>query len=457
MTDKELEQEPLERSSFNTKITERSLDDETFEENSRYSKILLPIISVCIIFFLFWDIRRQQKETNNMMKAFLDRNIGDLDSNIVFTSENSLESKKSTIEKAQRQNRIAILFRMHDPTPSMIQRFMNYTRQAKSRADFWIQFDFHSGDEKKKLFFTLETECAKSGCRIFYNTEKGMRAFYPNMKWEQAHWNRPFPPHTLSKGFHTEAINLWFQSYHIYEFVWVFESDVGFSGDFNNFLDIFAHRKIKPFMQRRDDGYCDSGYYKGWDKEGIDSIEGCKEICLRDTKCRFAAFKNGSSCSRYAGPTCTLTEDSSHVTFEKIDGNSVDFYAKFGIMMERWFHKTFATPAFLKATQAQVNVTKQQPRWLMAEHVIGISKRLLDRAHEISLNGGTSWSEAFLPSVCMTTEGFVCIKLQEFEPTGESELFGSKYIFNGRVEKQEWEAIMQDPNRQNKLWHALKF
>lgn len=36
-----------------------------------------------------------------------------------------------------------------------------------------------------------------------------------------------------------------YQLYNWYEFVWIFESDVGWSGDFNAFLDVFKDEKGK--------------------------------------------------------------------------------------------------------------------------------------------------------------------------------------------------------------------
>ena len=51
-------------------------------------------------------------------------------------------------------------------------------------------------------------------------------------------------------------------------------------------------------------GFCDDGYYAGWDDKGKDTLEACHDICLSDTQCTYAAWKNGATCSRYYGVTC---------------------------------------------------------------------------------------------------------------------------------------------------------
>jgi hypothetical protein len=64
-------------------------------------------------------------------------------------------------------------------------------------------------------------------------------------------------------------------------------------------------------------GYCTSGYYGGWDKKGISSQEACNAVCMAESKCTFAAFYKGQTCSRYHEATCTLNKDTKHFTFKK--------------------------------------------------------------------------------------------------------------------------------------------
>ena len=60
------------------------------------------------------------------------------------------------------------------------------------------------------------------------------------------------------------------------------------------------------------DGFCDEGYYAGWDGKGIESQEKCNDLCLDEPECTYASFfpikdgKNGNTCSRYNGQSCNL-------------------------------------------------------------------------------------------------------------------------------------------------------
>ena len=77
-------------------------------------------------------------------------------------------------------------------------------------------------------------------------------------------------------------------------------------------------------------GYCNNGYYAGWDGHGDDSEEDCKNTCLGESKCTFAAYYSGphviangrkKTCSRYQEPSCALLVSKdfevAHTTFTK--------------------------------------------------------------------------------------------------------------------------------------------
>ena len=80
-------------------------------------------------------------------------------------------------------------------------------------------------------------------------------------------------------------------------------------------------------------GYCDAGFYAGWDdastftidnKEysGKPSYEACKALCLSESQCTYASSIPGLTCSRYSGVACKFTETNGakffdHVTFKK--------------------------------------------------------------------------------------------------------------------------------------------
>jgi len=74
----------------------------------------------------------------------------------------------------------------------------------------------------------------------------------------------------------------------------------------------------KDTMSAVGKGYCNAGYYAGWDKKGIKTQEACNKVCLDDPKCTFAAWKKDATCSRYKNATCVLTKrHHHHFTFKK--------------------------------------------------------------------------------------------------------------------------------------------
>ena len=71
-------------------------------------------------------------------------------------------------------------------------------------------------------------------------------------------------------------------------------------------------------------GYCSSGYYAGHDGVGTANADACKQVCLDDDRCYFAAYVNNGkrlSCSRYWNKHCHLLTGNQfqkdHVTFYK--------------------------------------------------------------------------------------------------------------------------------------------
>ena len=64
-------------------------------------------------------------------------------------------------------------------------------------------------------------------------------------------------------------------------------------------------------------GYCDAGYYAGWDNVGTKSQEACNGVCLSEQECTYAAWWPNITCSRYNQTTCTLNSNAYHVTYSK--------------------------------------------------------------------------------------------------------------------------------------------
>ena len=77
-------------------------------------------------------------------------------------------------------------------------------------------------------------------------------------------------------------------------------------------------------------GYCDNGYYAGWDGQGDNNTKDCKNLCLQDYRCQYAAYYSGpeiiangrkKTCSRYNEASCKLLVSTNfqrrHKTFKK--------------------------------------------------------------------------------------------------------------------------------------------
>ncbi|CAJ1343673.1 unnamed protein product, partial [Effrenium voratum] len=67
-------------------------------------------------------------------------------------------------------------------------------------------------------------------------------------------------------------------------------------------------------------GFCEDGYYAGWESNSNkDSLGNCKTACDMESECKYIAFKQGSTCSRYNGNSCTIRAESSHAAYKKVN------------------------------------------------------------------------------------------------------------------------------------------
>ena len=71
-------------------------------------------------------------------------------------------------------------------------------------------------------------------------------------------------------------------------------------------------------------GHCQNGFYLGWDGKGQENVEDCKNVCIVEPQCTFAAFFDDGykkGCARYEAETCQLVastdEQKAHKTFLK--------------------------------------------------------------------------------------------------------------------------------------------
>ena len=78
-------------------------------------------------------------------------------------------------------------------------------------------------------------------------------------------------------------------------------------------------------------GFCDDGYYAGWDGKGEESEQDCKNLCIKEDQCKFAAYLNKGNkktCSRYNKDTCNMDTPNSNL-------NAMDHktFAKTGLLL----------------------------------------------------------------------------------------------------------------------------
>ena len=72
------------------------------------------------------------------------------------------------------------------------------------------------------------------------------------------------------------------------------------------------------YMDSHGQGYCEAGYYGGWDGLGLDSQDACNAVCMSEDQCTYAAWNSGSTCSRYNGADCALNGKLNHFTYKKV-------------------------------------------------------------------------------------------------------------------------------------------
>jgi hypothetical protein len=140
--------------------------------------------------------------------------------------------------------------RSHKPTAGALLRIGEWAEQAAELEglDLWVQIDRSneaSAGTRAEIMGALPA-AVRSRVRFHEYTQGDMTATYPALvalRESDAAMGRTKElqsgRYSLAWGFHTEAINLWFVALperERYAQVWVFEDDVGFSGDLAHFL-----------------------------------------------------------------------------------------------------------------------------------------------------------------------------------------------------------------------------
>lgn len=128
----------------------------------------------------------------------------------------------------------ACLVRVHDPTIDALERILDWADELEdSPFEFWVSVDTtdHGGLPARALRRAASARLRRELLVHEYD-EEDMLAQYPLLAEV-----RPSLRGSLAWGFHVEAVNLWFRSLEKpYRLVWIFEDDVGVTGDLSRLL-----------------------------------------------------------------------------------------------------------------------------------------------------------------------------------------------------------------------------
>jgi len=146
-------------------------------------------------------------------------------------------------------HRTAVLVRSHNPHECGYARIKEYAASsASSGCTFCVSVDISQAPGRQAAS-RLQAELGANAVHTY--SEATLRKSYPVLAAECTQradagskqlwrrWGNPVregqhcAPASLAWGFHLEAINLWAQRQHgeAFDFVWILEDDVGFSGD----------------------------------------------------------------------------------------------------------------------------------------------------------------------------------------------------------------------------------
>jgi len=145
---------------------------------------------------------------------------------------------QSELKKFKDQKKQAVMWRMYDSSnAAQLDRIMGYVAQVNHRVDCWFAFDVHAKDIEKAVLYDLEKRCKKAGCYTFFYSASSLFEVFPKLESNLGVLGTSMRKVTWSQ--HGEAVGVWYSLYPDYEYTWIIEADVGFSGNFNVFLDAF--------------------------------------------------------------------------------------------------------------------------------------------------------------------------------------------------------------------------
>lgn len=314
---------------------------------------------------------------------------------------------------ASKMPRVALVVRVHCPSDAALERIHDWAADLIKQggqtalADFWISIDStfpcYRGRERVEHAIAQWSPTLQAGIRLHLYSASDLLHAYPVLfellplvvnpviPGGGTYQDTKFPLRSLAWGFHAEAINLWFQGTGCdYDYVWVFEDDVGYSGVIS-----------KLILDHVDDT---SDLISG---AGVTDPGG-----------------DGFGCPRPKLPGCWTVP--AKFCF---NGNSDGWC---------WYYTRSAS--FHERLQGLGGDYRNS-----SEHVQRFSRRLLCELHRWSNEGASAWSEMSTPTVCLAVPGMRCRTLDPAH-------CGEPFAFDGHVTEVQWKEILQDPRRKNQLF-----
>mmetsp|Transcript_3535 Transcript_3535/g.6124 ORF Transcript_3535/g.6124 Transcript_3535/m.6124 type:complete len:328 (-) Transcript_3535:784-1767(-) len=154
-----------------------------------------------------------------------------------------------SLEVQQRKQMLrgtAVMVRCMRPPAGAVERIEDWRLSLPKEVDFWVQIDNSTGGADAD-FEAIRNGLSNPGSVLFSAfTVNEMTARFPSLNNLVNATNFYNTHRPLSWGFHVEALNLWYENIRTrkqYDHVWVVECDVGYSGNFGDFVTNMMSRK----------------------------------------------------------------------------------------------------------------------------------------------------------------------------------------------------------------------
>lgn len=327
---------------------------------------------------------------------------------------------------SQKIARTAVLVRMHDPSEATLERLSAWVEDLCKHddVDLWVSVDvtwkhFRARERIEAAIQTWPVKMQNAVGLHFYDRNDLLNEYPALIEVWKSIWlpcipgggtylGAPMSLRDFGWGFHPESINVWFQKCiskklkgihqaprDIYDFVWVLEDDVGFSDGLYSF--------VKHYVSDSADLVTGHGF------TGHETAE------------------NG-----FGRPQPQIPGD--------WRWDKREWYGTKGWC---WYH--------VRSSNFRERIEKLGAVQLASpEHAQRFSRNMLDELHNWGKADAIAWSEMSTPTICKAISTLRCRHL-------DSQTIGVPYSFKGRISREDWAAILNDPAQKGKIFHALKF